>query len=405
VALFHVLEKEEAWRKSVGKASYGALNAFKPLVAIGAAHPLEEEELAADHFHGADGLHNVHDTVSYCFTVIKRLALATNQAQHPHLSPAETWKALFPLTAAGQTEPVDPQTYSTYFTPCKTVAHKEMLRILKENPEDTVTIVALGPMTNVALAAAEDPETFLRVKELVVMGGAVHCEGNITPCAEFNTYADAIATARVFALTSPNPASTMPPTLNKEMQLPPYPAKLSRRLKLTLFPLDVTTPHELRRQSFTEQIQKHMAAGSPLAQWAGHFILKAFDKIDSILGDGSEAALSLHDPLTVWYMLHRDDPNWKRTPKLEDIRIETTGQWTRGMHVIDRRGHAKPGDDHESLLIQTHPKDTMDSVTFNDFEIDTKDWMSRDKGNRITRMVESPGLEVVPQDLMKRIFG
>lgn len=70
MALFHVLEKEEAWRKSVGKASYGALNAFKPLIAIGAEHPLEEEELAADHFHGADGLHNVHDTVSHCSAAI-----------------------------------------------------------------------------------------------------------------------------------------------------------------------------------------------------------------------------------------------------------------------------------------------------------------------------------------------
>lgn len=327
---------------------------------------------------------------------------STNRAQHPHLSPADTWKSLF-LDTDGETY-VDPASYSTYFTPSKTPAHKEMLRILKENPEDTITIVALGPMTNVALAASEDPETFLRVKELVVMGGAVHVEGNITPVAEFNTYADAVAAARVFALTSPQPASTMPPTIKSEISLPPYPSKLSRQLKLTLFPLDITTPHELRRKTFTEQIERHISEGSPLAQWTGHFILGAFNKIDSILGDGSEAALSLHDPLTVWYMLHRDDPRWKPTPTLEDIRIETTGQWTRGMHVIDRRGHAKPGDNHESL-IKTHPKDPLDAVTFDDIPGDATDWFSKDGGNRITRMVESPGLELVPQDLMKRIFG
>jgi hypothetical protein len=61
----------------------------------------------------------------------------------------------------------------------------------------------------------------------------------MTPGAEFNTYADSVASARVFALTSPNPQTTMPPTLSghKKEQLPAYPEKLSRPLKLKLFPL------------------------------------------------------------------------------------------------------------------------------------------------------------------------
>lgn len=50
-ALFHILEKEIAWRRSHGKAiGFNSLLASKPLVALGAEHPLEERELAADHF-------------------------------------------------------------------------------------------------------------------------------------------------------------------------------------------------------------------------------------------------------------------------------------------------------------------------------------------------------------------
>ena len=60
-------------------------------------------------------------------------------------------------------------------------------------------VVALGPLTNLALALKLDPSLPARIGRLVVMGGAVTAHGNITPAAEFNVYFDPEAAAIVFA--------------------------------------------------------------------------------------------------------------------------------------------------------------------------------------------------------------
>ncbi len=60
-----------------------------------------------------------------------------------------------------------------------------------------VTLVATGPLTNVALFLARHPGLVRRVERLVLMGGAI-AEGNVTPAAEFNVWADPEAAARVF---------------------------------------------------------------------------------------------------------------------------------------------------------------------------------------------------------------
>jgi inosine-uridine nucleoside N-ribohydrolase len=61
-----------------------------------------------------------------------------------------------------------------------------------------VTIVPVGPLTNVALLLARHPEAMERIERVVLMGGAI-AEGNVTPAAEFNIWADPEAAARVFA--------------------------------------------------------------------------------------------------------------------------------------------------------------------------------------------------------------
>ncbi|KAK7932100.1 hypothetical protein PG985_002812 [Apiospora marii] len=381
VAMFHVLDKEMEWRKSQGRPQgFEALRAYKPIVAIGPEHALEEEILMEDGFHGSDGLHGVHEA-------------------HPHLNPADTWKALFHDDVPGAAE--NPSFYS-YFKPSKLPAHKEMLRILKEEPAGTITICAVGPMTNVAMAAAEDPETFLRVKELVVMGGALECPGNVTPVAEFNTYADAIATARVFALTSAAPASTMPVVPEKIARLGPYPEKLSKKLRLSLFPLDLTTPHLLNRGFFFDTITPHVKAGSPLAAWVNTMMSGVFRKVEGSFGDETEPGLSLHDPVTIWYMLTHDNPGWKTVAGApEDIRVETSGQWTHGMHLIDRRGRKRAGD--ASAVGVT--ADASGAVDVEEVPGDDFGWLSARRGNRVHRFAESPGPDTFAPFLMQQLFG
>lgn len=237
------------------------------------------------------------------------------------------------------------------FTPSQAPADEEILRLLRENEPDTITIVAIGPLTNLALAAAKDTETFLRAKEIVVMGGTIYEHGNvgpfpirqaslvsepafrlikqasgpirdmlnlrnqITPCAEFNTFADSYAAARLYALTSPSPSSTMPPTppapagqpegQHPPPYLAPYPENLSRRLKVTLFPLDITEQHILSRGTFRKFIEPQVAAGSPLADWAAAFLTSTFRKVESLQENlsGDAVGLQLHDPLTIWYCM------------------------------------------------------------------------------------------------------
>lgn len=61
-----------------------------------------------------------------------------------------------------------------------------------------ITLVAIGPLTNIALALRKDPRFARAVKELFIMGGAIRYEGNTTPLAEFNVYADPHAAHIVF---------------------------------------------------------------------------------------------------------------------------------------------------------------------------------------------------------------
>ena len=69
---------------------------------------------------------------------------------------------------------------------------------LRAAGDDEITLVAIGPFTNLAVFAREHPDLLPKVREIVVMGGASTAGGNVTPASEFNVHADPHAAAIVF---------------------------------------------------------------------------------------------------------------------------------------------------------------------------------------------------------------
>ena len=290
-----------------------------------------------------------------------------------------------------------PATSKHLFKPSSKHAVEEILTLLSSSPPGTVTLIAIGPLTNFALAAAQSPQTFLRAKAVLVMGGAIDKPGNITPVAEFNCIADPIAAASIYALTSPDPRTTTMPSPSGEGPKAlgvPYPRKEDlghKRLNVVLFPLDVTTPHILRQAEVDTVTEPLIALGSPLAEWLSAFTSSTFRNHASLQEDEG-AHMSLHDPVVVWYALTSGDAGWV-VQQDEDIRVETMGQWTRGMCVVDRRGRKRLV---ESLDIKGDESEMSG---------DRGGWLSRWRGNRVGRCVTSPNGDMFGKVLLDTIFG
>jgi inosine-uridine nucleoside N-ribohydrolase len=77
-----------------------------------------------------------------------------------------------------------------------------LIETVRAHPGE-VTLVALGPLTNLALALRRDPEIAGKVERVVVMGGAVACRGNVTEWAEANIWHDPDAAAEVLSARWP----------------------------------------------------------------------------------------------------------------------------------------------------------------------------------------------------------
>lgn len=150
-----------------------------------------------------------------------------------------------------------------------------------------------------------------------------------------------------------------------------------------------------------------------MAEWTSAFTHKTLEKIESLTRKQADPGLELHDPLPIWYMLSRSAPSWMLAPKApEDIRVETAGQWTRGMHIIDRRNRKKGGVSEQvkspGAVDISNPMESL-AIAKDDDEADASGdnggWLSLAKGNRINRIISSPGESAFGPYLLERVFG
>jgi purine nucleosidase len=171
-----------------------------------------------------------------------------------------------------------------------------IVETLMREERGTITLCALGPLTNIALALIREPRIAPRVKELVMMGGGFFEGGNITPAAEFNIHVDPHAADIVFRSGIP----------------------------IVMMPLDVThkaLTSPARIAAFRDLGNR---AGIAVAEMLG--FSERFDK-EKYEGEGGP----LHDPCVIAYLL---TPGIFRGREC-NVAIETISELTLGMTVVD----------------------------------------------------------------------
>jgi inosine-uridine nucleoside N-ribohydrolase len=165
-------------------------------------------------------------------------------------------------------------------------------RIVRKYPSE-VTLLTIGPLTNIATALNGDPELAVMVRSLVMMGGSLS-GGNITPAAEFNIYVDPEAARIVFQSGIP----------------------------ITMVGLDVT-----RRTSLTDDhVRVLQAAQNPVSQAAAKIARNA---IDHTRAQGFLVGPNMHDSLAVAAFLDPLILRWKEYY----VDVETAGELTAGETV------------------------------------------------------------------------
>jgi purine nucleosidase/pyrimidine-specific ribonucleoside hydrolase len=170
-----------------------------------------------------------------------------------------------------------------------------LMREMLEESTEPVTIVATGPITNIAHLLQEEPRAAASIREVIFMGGSTE-RGNHTPAAEFNTYADPEALDVVLSADVP-----------------------VRMVGLNLTHQALATTEVVDRM----QAMDHLV-GKVCAEWMG-FFGSSYNRIWAF------DAPPVHDPCTVAALIEPEMIEWREA----FVAVELEGRWTRGATVVD----------------------------------------------------------------------
>ena len=162
--------------------------------------------------------------------------------------------------------------------------------------DNSITLVPTGPLTNIGQAISQQPDILSKIRDIVLMGGAMREAGNTTPSAEFNILEDPDAAQIVMHCDRP----------------------------LTIVPLDVTHQALVSRK----RIEQIRALNSPVGT-AVVGMMEFFNRFDSEKY-GSDGA-PLHDPCTIAYLLKPE----LFKGKMCNVEVETGSRLTRGHTAVD----------------------------------------------------------------------
>ena len=189
----------------------------------------------------------------------------------------------------------------TLLPPTRTPDPRHAVELLAETlrtSAEPVTLVPVGPLTNIALLLALHPDIATHIDRVVLMGGSMG-QGNVTPSAEFNIYVDPEAAHRVF----------------------------TSGLDITMIGLDVT-----HQALLTPEAAGHLASGGPVSRFVAE-LYGFFSHTET--GAGGRGA-PIHDAVAVAHLIWPDLVTTER----RDVQIDL-GETGRGRTVVDRRPRSR----------------------------------------------------------------